>query len=37
MSAGVTVKLKALDVDAIRKLAEGVYVADTVYAPVASG
>ncbi len=37
VSAGVTMKEKALEVDVIKKLAEGVYLADTMYAPVASG
>ena len=37
VSAGVTVKVKGLDVDKIRKLAVGVYVAVAEYAPVASG
>ena len=37
VSAGVTVKEKPLEVEPVKKLAEGVYVADTVYAPVASG
>ena len=37
VSAGVTVKAKALDVDETRKLADGVYVAVAEYAPGASG